>query len=927
MVLELLALTAVGFVVARVGLQERHDLVALAQGMVIGPALWGLGVNFILYLMPGLAGAIAGWVLVLALGGVLAWRSRADLSIPIRRLVGFAATVLVVLWMMLAARQLMKIPDPEIHLGLAAYVRAGGWPPTTPWNPDLRFYYHHGVDLLIGLLAPNAGSNEVLVTEFISAYIWTAFALTIALALLVRGGWIGMVTVSPLLLTAGSWTLLGYLNRVPNIIQIPLPTEIHTPGLMASLSSLYWPDELLRWHSEIDGVPANIWKPQFVLAYALAFIILSHAAVGDTRSRMQAVILALLVGFSGIVNAEIALLVAGLWGVLETVHLIHKHRKQRITWKSALRSVEGPVGALLLIAIGGGVVTGILEGAPRGRLVPGLIEDPWGRQFFVRYESLQGRIGLLGLGALAAATLASFLAWRDRLVLALAAGTVPLMVAAITIRYPTAPLDVTRFDGHARNFALLALLLALASRLSLLEPRWRYGVGVILAVLVVWPTVAQPVRTLGLGMRRGITLSDPQPGVLVSDSEPWYHDLRRFVIKKPLSTSVSRFIRERTPVDARVFSPHPDEMSIVTGRPNAVGFAGHLHQEPVRSLEYHDVLHHLEPRAVGRLGYEYIHATHVWVDQLPSHSREWLMDPRLFDPLIRTEVDALYRIKPAFHSLNTPPEPASYEALRQVVSPLATVQLAPGLRPRVSLKLAMALSHARLVGALDPVGAHLLTPLPATETLDTPNRDFVVIPARMAPSAFDVANRRPVWWNDEVAVYATSGGPDPLMRPPRRDFSIELSDIRVADRRIAFTATFTDRATDRWQGQDWVVVATDDSRWRLPYRFETVEYTSVFVRWFDGQVVPVPETDTHEYVFLYEFEPHTGALALWDGSRYSSLSSPQTQLAPGAWMLAARPNVNREEVGLIPVLHFTVTDDGGLTFKAYEGSLDTMLVR
>ena len=112
----------------------------------------------------------------------------------------------------------------------------------------------------------------------------------------------------------------------------------------------------------------------------------------------------------------------------------------------------------------------------------------------------------------------------------------------------------------------------------------------------------------------------------------------------------------------------------------------------------------------------------------------------------------------------------------------------------------------------------------------------------------------------------------------------------------------------------------------FPIRFGTANYTSAFVRWFDGQVQPVPETTTQEYFFLYEFEPRTGTLALWDGNAYTSLSPPQPQLRPGNWMLAARPNVNREEVGLIPVLQFTLSQDGDFTYKVYEGSLNAMLL-
>ena len=145
--------------------------------------------------------------------------------------------------------------------------------------------------------------------------------------------------------------------------------------------------------------------------------------------------------------------------------------------------------------------------------------------------------------------------------------------------------------------------------------------------------------------------------------------------------------------------------------------------------------------------------------------------------------------------------------------------------------------------------------------------------------------------------------------------------MHMRDGHIAFTATFTDRASDQWQGQDWVVVATDDSPWNFPYRFNTASFTSAFVRWFDGQVQPIPETTTHEYVHRYEFDPRTGALAVWDGNDYTSLGDPQPALGPGDWLLAARPNINGRKVGLIPVLHFTLANDGNFTYKAYEGPL------
>ena len=135
LVLQLLALATLGYVVARVALRQADDLQALAQGMVIGPALWGLTVNSVLHALPGLAGAAATWMVLLALAVGLAWRSPSLLRTPARTVAGFAAAGLATFWVVLAARQMLAIPDDINHLTLAAQFRAGGWPPEFAWNP------------------------------------------------------------------------------------------------------------------------------------------------------------------------------------------------------------------------------------------------------------------------------------------------------------------------------------------------------------------------------------------------------------------------------------------------------------------------------------------------------------------------------------------------------------------------------------------------------------------------------------------------------------------------------------------------------------------------------------------------------------------------------------------------------------------------
>ncbi len=926
--LEILALSTVGFIVARVALRESDDRMALAEGLVIGPAIWGLIVNLILYVRPGLGGALIGWIITLVIGAALARHAPWRLRIPRRTLAGFASVTSVLFMVTLATRQLMKIPDPELHLGLAAYIRNGGWPPIASWIPDFNLYYHHGVDLLVALLAPPSGPNPAFMIELLGAYLWTSFALVVTTAMLNRGGWLSTLTVSPLLLTAGAWTLVGTVeNHIPNILQIPIPGGVQAAGLRSSFADLIWPEPPLSWPSEFSGAPGNIWKPPFVLAYALAFIVLRHVTASGRRSRMTAPTLAALVGFLGIVSAEIALLVLGLWVMLDTVRIVSLPMDRRMAPTGLLRAAVGPGVAILLLAIGGGVLTGILADAPRAELSLQWITDPLSRQTLGRFEFLPGGLGLLGVGATSTAAIAVLLARRDRLALALAVGSVPLMIGALTLQFEQFQFDVTRLDGHARNFALLALLLALTSRLPTLRRRWRIGACVLIVALVVWPTIALPVRTIAQGVSRGVQLTNAKPGVRDTDSDPYHYDLRRFVIEPAVSDRVIGYIRNHTPVDARIFSPHPSEMTYLTGRLNASGLEGHLHLtylKPLTGPGYDDVARYLEPRAIRRLGFTYVHAPNAWVGSLPARAQRWLKDPRFFEPLARSDTDALYRVQPQFLSLDEPPNPDSFEVLRRVIPPSAPVYLAPGLEPIASIRGAVALSHTQLLGTVEPGVIHLITEF-STRPLGAQTPDFVAVPARLAPSALPEDARQPVWWNREFAVYTSDGSVIPVTPLPPRDFSIQLADVHMTDGHIAFTAIFTDRASDRWQGQDWVVVATDDSPWNLPYRFGTATFTSAFVRWFDGQVQPVPETATHEYVYLYEFDPWTGSLAVWDGTDYTSLAKPQPALGPGDWLLAARPNIDGREVGLIPVLQFTLTSDGDLTYTTYQGSLDAML--
>ena len=933
---ELVTFAVIGFVVARVALRQRNELLALAQGLALGLALWGLIVNFAMHLLPGLAGAITAWIAIIGMGVGLAWYAPAKVRMPARTTAMFVAAALTVFWLALAGRQLLSIADDEIHHGLSASIRAGGFPPVLPWNPGQAAPYHYGIDMLVGLLAPPEGPDLAFVNELLGAYIWTSLALVVGTSILNSSGWVGTLTLCPLLLTAGAWTLFGSPNP-PSILQVPVPIEAPGVGLRTTLSEVYWPSFELPLDTNFDASPPNSWRPSFPLSYVLTFIVLERIAAGRERSLTSTCILAAVLGFVGLVDESVALIGLSLWIAFELARILwafHLRKRLKTTpaddyidqlnyghWPAIWRAAAGPALTIVLLAASGGVVTGLVTGSSHSGLSLMWHENPASRRPLGELEELSGGVGLLGMGPVVVAAVAALLAWRNPLVLLLAAGSGAFLLAALTLFYEPFPGDITRMDGHARNFALVAVLLALGIRLAALRSGYRYAAAASLIALVTWPTAASPARALSLGLESGVQLSNTSPGP--REFHEWFQG--RHAVKRFKSDTIADFVREHTPANARVLSPHPDALTIATGRPNASGFAHLLHIIVGRGPEYKDAIRFLEPAALRQLGIDYVHATETWKAELPDRAQQWLVDPKLFELLIRDGSDALYRVRPTFLNLDDPPAQGSFEALRRAVSETASVYISHDIEPQASLRVAAALRHAQLFGHLETSVLHMLSRLPA-EPLDDREPDMVVTSSRLAPAAFAPFARRPLWWNDGIAVYAPTGAIPYIMDPPTRHFSVNLSDVHEHQNRILFTATFTDQATDRWTGQDWVVIPTDSSSWLLPDNSTVGRRTHPPARTFKGQLQPVPETTIHKYIYLYEFDPHAGLLSLWDGTSYASLKHMSRHFQPGNWILAVRILSGSREAALIPILRFTQTARDSYSYDIYDGPISAMLI-
>ena len=913
---ELLVLAAVGYVVVRVALGQTDDLMALAQGLVVGLALWGLVTNFVVYLLPGLAGALVGWMVVLAIGAGLAWRGRERLRPEPRVAMGFAVAVLALFWIALAGRQLMPNPDPYIHHGFIAAIRAGGpHPPELPWNPGMAVPYHYGVDLLIALLTPPVGPDPAFVTELLGAYIWTSFALIVGILLFRRGSWLAVATLGPLLLAAGAQTLLF---ASPGVLQIPVPAGIPEPGLRASLATVY-----VDGLGASESVPPNLWKPPFPLAYALMLVVLERAVPRKDWRWARHVALAMLVGFLALVDEAVAPIVLALWVLFEAVALMQARREGPIL-RGMLRAAAGPAMAALLVAIGGGIITAVLFGEDAGALSFGWIGDTSVRQPLATFTKLSGGLGVLALGPLILAGGAAILAGRDRFGLALAAAAGVFVLAGLTLHYEIGQQDVTRLDGHARNFALLALLLALSRRLRALQPRWRWAAGAVIVGLVTWPTVVSPLRAIGPGLGQGVLLANAHPEARESEATRGW---QREVYPRLSSARLADLIQGHTDINARILSPHPTAMSTSTGRPNASGFiqAAHLLYEV--GPEYQDAVRYLEPAALRRLGVGYVHARDAWVAGLPDGARRWLDDPELFERLFRDREDALYRVRPAFLELDAAPVPASYEALRQAVPPSAVVYVDPAIQSTFALRAASTLAHAELVGEVFPGRMHLRTDF-GIEPLGEHIPTLVVAPHWFTPSMFPPAARQPIWWNDGVAVYAPGGAVEaiiPSTPAASPSVTIRVSGDVVVDETVTFDLRLSNWEPDRWTGQDWIVVETTEAG--LPVYPGLGRPAAT--RWFPGQISSWPAAVEASY----RFDPRTGILVAGSGDGPGGTGGEDDPLGPGRWTLVMRlirevdrgTYVAHEHVGFIPVLQVEISESGDAAFEVYEGDLNARL--
>ena len=184
----------------------------------------------------------------------------------------------------------------------------------------------------------------------------------------------------------------------------------------------------------------DIWRFVDTLAYALAFVVLAHAAQAGRRSWPAALTLAGLVGFLALLTTTLAPMVLVLWTVLEAATLV-QCRRAGFGLRALAWSVVGPALAVLLLAVGGGTLTSALTDSVSTGLSVRWTAYPGAYRPLGSFDELPGGIALLRGGPVVIAGVAALLGRRDRLVLAFAVGACALVLASVALGYDPAALD------------------------------------------------------------------------------------------------------------------------------------------------------------------------------------------------------------------------------------------------------------------------------------------------------------------------------------------------------------------------------------------------------------------------------------------------------------------------------------------------------
>lgn len=835
-----------------------------------------------MYVVPGAAGVVAGWVGVLVLGASLTWRQRRP---PRGILPGWrcAAFWLAMFIVALSARQQYWIPDAMVHAPLSASLMAGEFPPRFPWTPDVPAIYHFLPELVIGALNLGLGPGLALTTEILGAFVAAGLAaLLVAVAADLGASRLSMAVSLPLLLSPGLWTLVLFSDR-PAALQIAIPVGIPEAGLRAALGAVYVPEIGSAATMPVEAAPPNIINPHFIWSHGLALTVALLATVRARHRRTGVVVLALLISALSAIDETVFVAVLLALASYLAVRTAFDLRN----WKRQSPLAMALAAGTALAVVQGGVLSDLLLRAPGGIDVASLRSPTPELAWLGGVRAVGGGLGTLTFGTVAilvVSAAAAYLVRSDALavivVMALA-----LFAGFALVHFPASPLDIARLEGHALNLAIMTLAVSLAVGTAKLRHRVAvHGGGLLLAGLVVWPTSADSVGRIAEALADG-------PRLYVAGTRPTEHApsfSRRSMLDaeiaehRPLLEAISAEVAP----NERILTAGVKLVAAATGRPVPLGYAAWPHYVGLPGPEYLDAVRFLEPAALKELSIDFVHVDDALLAGLSETARQRLASPSEFRLVFQTPSlsDSLYAVV----ADSKPPqatEPSSFRALTELASG-RRVLVSSATHPLKRLPLYYALrSNEQLYGRWDDP-AHFRRDVriraPTGETVD-----LIALPNSLYPSPLAPAHRAPAWSGEGVRVYDVSrpvAGRAPM--PPIRVEGRSLLDEK------GIRITSLPGWSESWTGTDWIILREAEAHTGIPAILEKG------VRWFPGQLAPTSPGQRIEI----RFDALHGQLQQRraDGA-WSSVGDAAGALPSGSYVLTLRFSANGRSVFFVPI--------------------------
>ena len=606
---------------------------------------------------------------------------------------------------------------------------------------DAGIGYHYGVDLLAASITHAAAVPPWTALATLTSFLFVAL-------LLVSVGFAWDVG-APLLLAIGAGLTIGLYASTVHVGLPPYGDVSEASGWLAGLLAGLAPTGA----GEEIGYVHNPER-----ALGMGIVILIAAAFEAGMTRRQAAVVAIAAGVLALAEAAIMIYAIAALGVMGVIRLVKLPGRQRFALALAL------VVAVLLVALAGGPVSDALfgRGGTTG-LVRVAFEPTW--EDFAPFE--QVGLALVRVGIIPLLVISTFIALRHRswgLAYLAATGIWSLLVAMLV--QASNPADDARILKVATAIALLALLVGLA-RVAAGLRGWQRGAAILAVLLLaVLPTALPRSASAVRFASEGFVIGEPSED---SSDFPFVGESR---LGRELTNNWDfyRWLARSLPIHARLLTTHPGAVASIAGVASPTSGQDMQALAPWITPVYEDAVRFLHRDDLMAMGITHLHVTDALAAALTPQARRLLGDPAHFKMLtdFRSVAGLRHRVFEVMPGAGThEAAPSSFRALRDVLTPGASVHLLGRLRSYKRRMLLFTLSdHNQLHAQATQIERFAPRPIfsPVSGVPQRGEQSYVALPVRADPLILGFSRSDAIWAGYGIRVYDMASAWSPVFR-------------------------------------------------------------------------------------------------------------------------------------------------------------------